>query len=143
MENASKALLMAGAIIVILILISMGIYVFTRGSDFVDNSLKELSQAEIEAHNNQFENYEGSVSGAEVKNVCIFIAQLNDKDDYKINVKINVGGLSFPVDEKDEDENRNIYNSILNSIDSVGVYKGVTSYNENGIIDEISFSLVD
>lgn len=52
MENASKALLIAGAILLAILLISLGIMIFSQGQDTVNNS--GMSQAAITAFNNKF-----------------------------------------------------------------------------------------
>ena len=49
MENASKALIIAGAILLAILLISLGIMIFNQAQDTVNNS--GMSQAEITAFN--------------------------------------------------------------------------------------------
>lgn len=66
MENASKALIIAGAILLAILLISLGIMIFNQAQDTVNNS--GMSQAEITAFNNKFLKYEGKgKTGSEVK----------------------------------------------------------------------------
>lgn len=68
MENASKALIIAGAILLSILLISLGIMIFTQAQDTVNNS--GMSQAEINAFNNQFTKYEREkVKGSEIKSL--------------------------------------------------------------------------
>lgn len=57
MENASKALIIAGAILLAILLISLGIMIFNQAQDTVNNS--GMTQAEITAFNNKFLKYEG------------------------------------------------------------------------------------
>lgn len=65
MENASKALIIAGAILLAILLISLGIMIFNQAQDTVNNS--GMSQAELQAFNNKFLKYEGTRTGSEVK----------------------------------------------------------------------------
>jgi len=66
MENASKALIIAGAILLAILLISLGIMIFGQAQDTVNNS--GMSQAELQAFNSRFIKYEGSnKKGSEVK----------------------------------------------------------------------------
>ena len=58
MENASKALIIAGAILLAILLISLGIMIFNQAQDTVNNS--GMTQAEITAFNNKFLKYEGT-----------------------------------------------------------------------------------
>ncbi len=67
MENASKALIIAGAILLAILLISLGILIFNQAQDTVNNS--GMSQAEITAFNNKFLKYEGTQKGSVVKSL--------------------------------------------------------------------------
>ena len=57
MENASKALIIAGAILLAILLISLGIMIFNQAQGTVNNS--GMSQAEITSFNNKFLKYAG------------------------------------------------------------------------------------
>lgn len=65
MENASKALIIAGAILLAILLISLGIMIFAQAQDTVNNS--GMNEAAITAFNNKFLKYEGTRKGSEVK----------------------------------------------------------------------------
>lgn len=67
MENASKALIIAGAILLAILLISLGIMIFNQAQDTVSNS--GMSQAEISAFNNKFTKYEGDQKGSVVRSL--------------------------------------------------------------------------
>lgn len=68
MENASKALLIAGAILVCILLIGVGMMVFQSIGGTVDESIKQVSSQEKNAFNSQFQSYEGDkVSGSKVR----------------------------------------------------------------------------
>ena len=68
MENASKALIIAGAILLAILLISLGIMIFNQAQDTVTNS--GMSEAELTAFNNKFLKYEGdAVKGTMVKSM--------------------------------------------------------------------------
>lgn len=65
MENATKALLIAAAILVAIIIISLGLAVVRQGQEAVSGA--DLSEAEMEAFNAKFKPYEGTnVSTADV-----------------------------------------------------------------------------
>ncbi len=67
MENASKALIIAGAILLAILLISLGIMIYNQAQNTVNNS--GMSQAEIQAFNNRFLKYEGTQTGSVVKSL--------------------------------------------------------------------------
>lgn len=56
MENASKALIIAGAILLAILLITLGIFVFTQAQDTLGSI--NLSEQEVLAFNNKFLAYE-------------------------------------------------------------------------------------
>lgn len=78
MENASKALLIAGAILLAILLISLGIMVFQQGQSAIKNS--GMSKAEIAAFNGQFTKYEGDKRGSDVKSLIQEVNTSNASD---------------------------------------------------------------
>lgn len=58
MENATKALLIAAAVLVAIMLITLGLNVFQQGQNAVSNA--DMTDAEIQAYNTKFTTYEGS-----------------------------------------------------------------------------------
>lgn len=75
MENASKALIIAGAILLAILLISLGIMIFGQAQDTVNNS--GMSQAQISSFNNKFIKYEGERTGSVVKTLINEILSSN------------------------------------------------------------------
>jgi len=68
MENASKALIIAGAILLAIVIISLGLVVVNNTRSVTDNA--NLNAQEIETFNNKFIAYEGTnVSAAKVKSL--------------------------------------------------------------------------
>ena len=86
MENASKALIIAGAILLAILLISLGILIYNQAQDTVSNS--GMDQAAISAFNNKFLKYEGTQSGSVVKSL-INEAIASNADDSLPDVQIN------------------------------------------------------
>lgn len=66
MENATKALLIAAAVLVAVLIITLGIVVYTRAAETVEGA-GDLSEYQIQQFNEKFRKYEGtSVSGSDV-----------------------------------------------------------------------------
>lgn len=66
MENATKALLIAAAVLVAILIISLGLVVYNMAAETVNNSAN-LSQQEIQTFNEQFTQYQGdNVRGSNV-----------------------------------------------------------------------------
>ena len=67
MENASKALIIAGAILLSILIIAVGIYIFNNAQGTIDESIASMNTQEIEGFNSQFTSYSNKQSGANVK----------------------------------------------------------------------------
>lgn len=90
MENASKALIVAGAILLSILIISIGIYIYnsdtsTTSDIVIDTTMKmQLTQ-----FNKQYEMYEGIQSGSNIKQLLNMASQ-NNKELYKSNDTIQL-----------------------------------------------------
>ena len=88
MENASKALIIAGAILLSILIISLGIMIFNQAQDAMGEG--GISDAEITAFNNKFLKYEGKKQGSTVKNLIQEVNVNNSQDGAN---GINIEGL--------------------------------------------------
>ena len=78
MENASKALIIAGAILLAILIISLGLIVYNQAKETVGSV--NLSQQEIEAFNAKFTPFEGTnVSGSRVNQLIQTIMASNQQ----------------------------------------------------------------
>ncbi len=67
MENASKALIIAGAILLSILIIALGIFVFNAAKGAVNTD--QLDATEIQAFNEPITQYEGRQMGSQVKSL--------------------------------------------------------------------------
>ena len=67
MENASKALIIAGAILLAILIISLGIMILGKAQDTINGS--GMTQSEVQAFNEKFTKYEGSQRGSSVRSL--------------------------------------------------------------------------
>ena len=68
MENASKALIIAGAILLAILIISLGIMIYNQASGVVNNNA--MTEVEVTSFNQKFEQYLGDqVRGANVNSL--------------------------------------------------------------------------
>ena len=67
MENASKALIIAGAILISILLISVGDLVMNSINPMKDSAQKRSEAMASESFNAQFTSYEGEQSGSQVR----------------------------------------------------------------------------
>ncbi len=122
MENASKALIIAGAILLAILLISLGILIFSQAQDVVQNS--GMTQAEITAFNSKWSKYEGDQKGSVVKAMMQEVIASN-ADSNNSNKQITVKKGQTAVSSSSE------FSS------SVKYTVSITQYN-NGCVSEIT-----
>lgn len=65
MENASKALIIAGAIILSILIIGLGMFIFQKANSATEGA--DLSSQKVKAYNSVFEQYVGTQTGINVK----------------------------------------------------------------------------
>ena len=121
MENASKALIMAGSILIAIIIISLGIMVFKNMSNSVTKNTS-LTKEQISAFNSKIQPYIGeSVSGSQVNTLMQLVRTINQKADAEDNSvrKIKVNGSDK-----------------ITRYDTVKFYK-VTGEYEDGLLTKI------
>lgn len=102
MENASKALIIAGAILLAILIISLGIMIFGQAKGVMDGNA--MSDVEIQQFNSKFTMYEGErVRGATVNSMLQTVLANNvsaDDDNRKVAVTgavtMNKGDTSIP-----------------------------------------------
>ena len=69
MENASKALIIAGAILISILIIAIGMFIYNNSIGSVEGALSSMDTQEIEAANKAWTNYEGKQKGSQVKSL--------------------------------------------------------------------------
>ena len=138
MENASKALIIAGAILLAILLITLGIFIFQQAQSTVNNS--GMSQAEIQSFNSQFTKYEGDkVKGSAVKSLIQEI-NVNNSQDESNEHQITLSGVSATASGSETGSNQYFTNSIKNTKTYTVEIK---KYGTNGRITEIGISAND
>lgn len=81
MENATKALIMAGAILIAILIISVGIIIFSSTKGVTEQQKEATELATIESYNSQFTKYCGDrVKGSTVKDLINYVATYNARN---------------------------------------------------------------
>ena len=130
MENASKALIIAGAILLAILLISLGIMIYNQAQNTVNNS--GMSQAEIQAFNNKFTKYEATSGqpGSVVKSL-VNEAISSNADTTTPGVAVTLGGATIV--------SANNTTATTNGVDTKETYKVSLSYT-NGYVSAIAIT---
>ena len=88
MENASKALIIAGAILLAILIISLGILIYNQAAGIVNSN--SMSDVEITQFNTQFTQYEGEQSGTTVRSLLQEVLSNNmTQDDASRQVSVS------------------------------------------------------
>ena len=138
MENASKALIIAGAILISILIIAIGMYIYTNSQASIQNATSQMSTQEKSAFNQTWYTYEGNQLGS---NCRTLIAQLISSNSTNVNEGTKL--ISLTVDgETVTPEINNIQSEAMtelrNTIDLRHTYTVTTNQNETtGLVDEI------
>ena len=98
MENASKALLMAGAILIAMLVIVLGIMLFANTRETPREYHEQLSKQEVEAFNSNFTKYlEKDLTVHDVVTIYNFNEE-NEAKDIREKVALTVNGATVIAD---------------------------------------------
>lgn len=89
MENASKALIIAGSVLIAILVISLGLLIFKSTSGTTDQTQELGKTLEVQQFNSQFLKYCGdSVKGSQVRTLCevIIAHNANSKNSKKVKI---------------------------------------------------------
>ena len=128
MENASKALLIAGAILIVILLIAVGMMVYRGAQGSINKAIGQMSSTEKDIHNSQFEPYIGSnKSGSEMRTLCSKVTQIT-----KSGTNLTFGNST---------ENEGELSNSMSAINTGASYKyKIEAIYSSGVITEIKVS---
>ena len=94
MENASKALIIAGAILLSILIIGLGMFIYNQAAGVMGDA--NLDPQKIQSYNSPFEQYEGTKSGTQVRALLDSIRQHNlaNTDDPSLNIDVIEGSAA-------------------------------------------------
>ena len=128
MENASKALIIAGAILLAILIISLGILIYNQASGIVNGNT--MDSVKISEFNTQFTQYEGTKSGTQVRSLAQVVLSNNvSQDDASKRVTFKI---------KDASTETTIVNSTATEITNIekitagGTYEVKCTYSTTG-----------
>lgn len=139
MENASKALLIAGAILIVILLIAVGMLVYNGARGSIDKAIGQMSSTEKDIHNKQFEPYlNDKVSGSNLKTLYSKVIS-NNGEEANAKVKISTVDTSGkPNPSAKTDAEATISSSLSNIKTKASDTYKVTATYKSGVITEIT-----
>lgn len=136
MENASKAILIAGSVLLVMAVIGIGMVIYSQTSGTIDNMGTEIDSFAVSAHNNKFTNYVGNVTGTQVLECIQKALTTNSNADLDAKFKPVVVKLS----------GSEVVNASTTSYKAPSTFKtskkytGSVTYDVNGVIKTIEFN---
>ena len=135
MENATKALIIAASVLIVIVLIAVGIKLLSS-SQGVTSEVGEVSDAmSISTYNSQFTDYVGTQTGAQVKTLLSKVAATHrNGSSRKVSVTVSGGAGLVSGTYNTANTIASVMSSLkLNSTYTVGV-----TYDENGFVNSIT-----
>ena len=129
MENASKALIIAGAILLAILLITLGILVYNQASGVINSNA--MDEVEVQQFNQKFVQYEGDQKGTTIRSLLQAVLANNtsqDSDERRITVD---GDFDVATDDTQ-------ISAELQKIQTGSTYTVQCDYNDEGIVDTIT-----
>ena len=141
MENASKALLIAGAVLIVILLIGIGMLIYSRSTGVVDTAASTMNTQEIQAFNSQFTPYEGEQQGSTVRAMLATIIANNGTYATQTSKIVSVTLTSEIGKAAGTYKDFSDLSEISKAIETPTTYKVTfTGYNNNGLVNAITIS---
>lgn len=135
MENASKALIIAGAILISILLIGVGMLVFSGAQGIFDESTSQMSDQQKKTFNSKFVNYEGAkVTGSNVRALVQDIISSNSTNQDIEDRLIKINGKLMTSSEMSAYK--------VETINTGKTYKVVMVYGDaTGLVSDITITV--
>lgn len=138
MENASKALIIAGAILLSILIIGIAMFIYTQAAQTIQKA--NLSGQEVTAYNREFEQYEGTRSGSDAKALCDLVRNHNKQyaDDESRHVQVVPSAATDPTPAPDSPVTAADVNAVKNTLKTGKTYTVTFGYDANsGLVTQV------
>lgn len=138
MENASKALIIAGAILLAISIIGIGMFIYSKSATTIQGT--DFSTEQVAAYNQKFDNYLGTQSGSNVRALCDTIRNhnLSNTDDLSKQIVVTKGSAASKTEPPTEVVTAVSVNDIKTTVMNSEMYEVSFGYDKNtGYIIEV------
>ena len=111
MDNASKALIIAGGMLIAIMIASLFVYLFTTYGNYADNMYDRIYQRQLTEANNEYTQYEGSNENT----IYDVVTVINKAKDNNSSLKLSPGDRGY-IRVAISGENSNLQNLDNNGI---------------------------
>lgn len=138
MENATKALMIAGAVLIAIMIIGIGMMIYQSASGTINKAMGSVDQIAIDTFNGDLIGYEGNQKGTQVKALITKIITLNSTNkesdpDKLLNVVIDTETYAKDA----EDQISKLSGARANSIIAGKIYKVTFEYDTIGYFETV------
>ena len=137
MENASKALIIAGAILISIVLIGIGVLIVNSTQGITDEVGSQFSTQEKQAFNRQFESYESNSQTA--GNVRSLLSAVISSNSTNVGNGNKIVSVTCPGGSTNTNTSANISGS-RSALDNNKKYKVVLTYNTAGLVSLVTIT---
>ena len=96
MENASKALLIAGSMLIIILVLSFAAMLFRNTGADTANIYEQMSDTDISEYNQKFMNYQGKdIKIQDVVSIINLAKYYNEIGKIPVTISVNMGGRNL------------------------------------------------
>lgn len=152
MENASKALLIAGGVLIAMIIASFGVYLYGVYHEHAENVMNRLTESQITEFNAKFTAFEGrELTTNEVISIMNLVREENNslagENGHKVNILITgwtwtIGREVYNIPNiinQNQDEYEKICNTILINFIDMKYSMKISEYSQ-GLVNTILIS---
>jgi len=138
MENASKAIIIGGSVLISILIVSLGIYIYNSTKDTTGKAEEATVSLEVQLYNQKFEKYfdgdktsigQPILRGSDIKE--LISEAISSKADIIINIKT--------LGEFGGDSEKTLSNALLIINDNYTWHVNNIQYDDNGRISKIVF----
>lgn len=131
MENAAKALLIAGTVLLAIIMVSVAVYLYSLYSNQADQYSEIISATELQKFNSKFDIYLGreNITAQEIVSIVNLAKEYNDQ----VQIYLGMERLQFTLSTPEE-----FIKTYQNNLFSCSS----TTYDTNGKIVKLTFKNV-
>ena len=140
MENASKALIIAGAILLSILIIGLGMFIYQQAQGAMSGA--NLDPQKANAYNQEFKNYEGTISGSNARALYEAIASHNriNIDDYSQQITLTISSTDLTNTIFEPTANATMD---TNTLKAGQTYYVTFPYNKSGYITKCNIKQVN
>ena len=151
MENATKALIIAGAILIAIVLISIGVNLISGAQGTINSGMSQMNEQEKSMFNSQFEGFEGIQMGTQIKTLLTRISTNNTSNSTVVGKVITIvysgipgvtDGTIEPTEPSEATDggaaNAGEIAALRAKINTGAQYTVTLGYGSNGLINSIT-----